>query len=93
MNKSDIQAINRKVYVVNQSHINYEGGIPLGTYSSLEKAQAAALAYVKEKKGRIYYDINVYEVSVDEQPSDNEIDELIWYWHVKSKQGVFVGGA
>lgn len=85
--------INRKVYVAIQSHINYERGIQLGTYSTLEKAQSVALDYVKESGGRVYYDINIYEVCVNERPTDDggwyEIGELVWYWHAKSNKGVF----
>lgn len=95
MHKSDIRAINEAysavnrgaVYVAIQAHVNVDGGVQLGTYSSLERAQAAVQAYVKEK-GRVYYNINVYEVVVDRRPSDNDIGKRVWYWQANKNKGV-----
>jgi hypothetical protein len=80
-NESDTQAINEDsniVVYVTQIEIPYEGSIPLGIYSTLEKAQAAARAYVSERGGRIMDDVYVYEVNVDEPILDNEYGEPVW---------------
>ena len=99
-NESDIQAINeaysnvrRNAVYVTKVNIDYEENIPLGIYSTLEKAQAVALAYDNERKGHVASDIEVYEVNIDEQPSDDEIGKFVWYWHAESKKGIFWGDA